>query len=59
MAGTVIFVTIAWFVSARKWFKGPVANISQEEIDAMSGGEKIEEAPARTDSDLNLIENKV
>ncbi|KAJ3332298.1 hypothetical protein HDU93_009159 [Gonapodya sp. JEL0774] len=28
-------VTTAWFLSAKKWFKGPVVHVTEEEIDTM------------------------
>lgn len=41
VAFVISFSVIYWLVSARKWYKGPVTNVSEEEIAEMEA--KVEE----------------
>ncbi len=36
--GTLLIITIWWFASARKWFKGPVIQGSEQELEAIEAG---------------------
>ncbi|KAF9437416.1 hypothetical protein BGZ76_000787 [Entomortierella beljakovae] len=52
----VIFTTSTWFLSARKWFKGPVSDIALKELDGIEDdASNVEDAVNVDASDITII----